>query len=111
VGRLRPGAAVLAAQHGLPIVPVHIAGTRAAMPVGSNWMVRPRGGGRLRRHRIALTFGAPIGVAPDDDPRAVMEKVRLFLAAQGEETTPDPATTLDLAPAAEAPRLAEPKGA
>jgi 1-acyl-sn-glycerol-3-phosphate acyltransferase len=98
VGRLRPGAAILAAQHGLPIVPVHISGTRAAMPVGSGWMSRPVGGGRLARHRIGVTFGAPIAVAPDDDPRAVMEKVRLFLAAQGEETTPDAAPAPDQIP-------------
>jgi 1-acyl-sn-glycerol-3-phosphate acyltransferase len=111
VGRLRPGAAVLAAQHGLPIVPVHITGTRAAMPVGSNWMVRQQGGGRLARHRIGLTFGTPFTVAPADEPRAVMEKVRLFLAAQGEETTPDPAPALGSEPAAEALRLAEPRGA
>ena len=27
VGRLRSGAAVLAAEHGLPIVPIHVSGT------------------------------------------------------------------------------------
>lgn len=111
VGRLRPGAAILAAQHGLPIVPVHISGTRAAMPVGSGWMSRPPGGGPLARHRIGLTFGAPIVVAPDDDPRAVMEKVRLFLATQGEQTTLDPTPTLDHTQASPPPRLAEPRGA
>lgn len=90
VDRLRPGAAVLARRHRLPIVPVHIAGTRAAMPAGSRWMVRPRHGGRLARHRIELTFGRPFTVGAEEDPRAAMERVRLFLAAQGEETTPDP---------------------
>jgi 1-acyl-sn-glycerol-3-phosphate acyltransferase len=109
VGRLRTGAAILAAQYGLPIVPVHISGTRAAMPVGSGWMSRPAGGGRLARHRIELTFGAPIAVAPGEEPRAVMEKVRAFLAAQGEETTPDSPSTPDPVPAT--PRLAERKGA
>jgi 1-acyl-sn-glycerol-3-phosphate acyltransferase len=113
VGRLRPGAAILAAQHRLPIVPVHITGTRAAMPVGSGWMSRPPGGGRLARHKIGLTFGAPIAVAPDDDPRAVMEKVRHFLATQGEETTPDPAPAPEHVPvtATTTPRLAERGGA
>lgn len=109
VGRLRTGAAILAAQYSLPIVPVHISGTRAAMPVGSGWMSRPAAGGRLARHRIELTFGTPFAVAPDEEPRAVMEKVRAFLAAQGEETTPDPASTLD--PIAATPRLAERRGA
>ena len=45
VGRLRSGAALLAAEHGLPIVPVHVAGTHAVMPPGKRWMrrvARPR---------------------------------------------------------------------
>lgn len=109
VGRLRAGAAILAAEHALPIVPVHISGTRAAMPVGSGWMSRPAGGGRLARHRIEVTFGAPIAVSADEDPRAVMEKVRLFLATQGEETTPDAAPALDPIPST--PQLAERRGA
>ncbi|MBN9624569.1 MAG: 1-acyl-sn-glycerol-3-phosphate acyltransferase, partial [Actinobacteria bacterium] len=109
VGPLRSGAAVLAARHALPIVPVHITGTRAAMPVGSNWMVRPQHGGRLGRHRIGVTFGAPLAVAADDEPRAVMEKVRLFLAAQGEETTPEQPSISDPAPVSEVARFAEPR--
>jgi 1-acyl-sn-glycerol-3-phosphate acyltransferase len=107
VGRLRTGAAVLAIQNSLPIVPIHIAGTRAAMPVGSGWMSRPSGAGRLARHRIEVTFGAPIAVGPEDDPRALMERVRLFLAARGEETTPDLGLAADRAPAAAPPRVAE----
>jgi 1-acyl-sn-glycerol-3-phosphate acyltransferase len=89
LGVLRPGAAVLAARHEVPIVPAHISGTHRAMPVGSNWMVRP-GGRRLGRHAIRVTFGAPIGVRPDDEPREVMERVRLDLAVSGAETTGDP---------------------
>ena len=107
VGRLRTGAAVLAARHSLPIVPVHISGTRAAMPVGSGWMSRPRGAGRLARHAIVLTFGAPIAVAADDGPAVAMEKVRLFLAAHGEETTPDPAPQADRPSTASAQQPAE----
>jgi 1-acyl-sn-glycerol-3-phosphate acyltransferase len=109
VGRLRTGAAILAAEHALPIVPIHISGTRAAMPVGSGWMSRPAGGSRLARHGIELTFGAPIAVAPDEEPRAVMEKVRVFLATQGEETTPDAAPTPG--PISSTPQLAERRGA
>jgi 1-acyl-sn-glycerol-3-phosphate acyltransferase len=90
VGRLHTGGAVLAAAHGLPLVPVHISGTRAAMPIGRSWMVRPPGGGRLARHEIEVRFGAPIAVAPDDDRFEVMERVRLFMADCGAETTPDP---------------------
>ena len=34
VGKLRSGAAVLAHEHGIAIVPMHVSGTRAAMPPG-----------------------------------------------------------------------------
>jgi len=81
VGRLRTGAAVLAARHGLPLVPIHVDGTRSAMPLGRRWMRRaPRG----RRHRVALSFGAPIRV---QDHALAMERVRLFLAESGARTT------------------------
>jgi 1-acyl-sn-glycerol-3-phosphate acyltransferase len=90
VGRLRSGAAVLAAQHGLPIVPVHIGGTHVAMPTGRNWMVRPARGGRFARHAIPVSFGPPIHVGPLDDRFEVMERVRLFMEACGGDTTPDP---------------------
>ena len=39
VGRLRSGAAILAAEHHLPIVPIYMSGTREAMPRGHRWMV------------------------------------------------------------------------
>lgn len=90
VGRLRSGAAVLAAEHGVPIVPVHIGGTHEAMPTGSGWMSRPAGGGRLARHRIAVTFGSPIAVTEAEDRFEVMERVRCFMAGCGADTTQDP---------------------
>src|SRR4051795_9074796 len=43
VGKLRGGAAVLAAQHGLPLVPVHVSGSHEVMPVGRYWMRRRPG--------------------------------------------------------------------
>ena len=83
VGRMRSGAAVLAAEHGIPIVPVHIDGTRAAMPVGHHWMVRPEGGGRWARHTISISFGAPIYLGPLDDRVEVMGRVRGFMDSCG----------------------------
>jgi len=90
VGRLRSGAAILAAQHHLPIVPIHIAGTHVAMPTGHRWMVRPSEGGRFARHTIPVTFGSPIHVRPGDDRLEVMETIRLFMERCGAQTTPDP---------------------
>ena len=107
VGPLRPGAAELARRQGVPIVPVHVAGTRAAMPVGRNWMVRPERGGRLARHTIELSFGPPLMVGPEDDRREVMERVRVFMQEHGEETTPDPDFVAPAPASAERPAAAE----
>jgi 1-acyl-sn-glycerol-3-phosphate acyltransferase len=101
VGVMRSGAAVLAARSGVPIVPVHIAGTHAAMPPASNWMVRPQVGGRRARHTIRVSFGVPMQVGPDEEPLEVMESVRLFMDACGADTTPDPRLAAHRAKAAE----------
>jgi 1-acyl-sn-glycerol-3-phosphate acyltransferase len=88
VGRLRTGGAVLAAEHGLPIVPIHIAGTHQAMPPGRRWM-RRRGGRLLpRRHPVEIRFGAPIHPREDEHRAEVMERVRQFFAESGAVTTP-----------------------
>jgi 1-acyl-sn-glycerol-3-phosphate acyltransferase len=86
VGRLRAGAAVLAAQRGLPIVPVHVSGTHATMPVGRGWMRRAPG---LGRHDVAVAFGPAIRPGGGEHRAEVMERVREFLASEGAATTPD----------------------
>jgi 1-acyl-sn-glycerol-3-phosphate acyltransferase len=87
IGRLRSGAAVLAAAHGVPIVPVLVTGTRAAMPVGQSWPRRRPGRRPRRRHDVEIRFGAPIATAPGDDCHALMERVRRFYAGCGAMTT------------------------
>jgi 1-acyl-sn-glycerol-3-phosphate acyltransferase len=89
VGRLRSGAAVLAAEHGLVIVPVHVSGTHAVMPPGRRWMRRARGRFTGARHPIAVHFGPPIRPREGEHRTEVMERVRLFLEASGAATTPD----------------------
>jgi len=59
VGKLRSGAAVLAHEHGIAIVPMHVSGTRAAMPPGRSWP-RRAGALRLRRWPVEVRFGTPI---------------------------------------------------
>lgn len=86
VGRLRSGAAVLAAGHGVAIVPVHVSGTHATMPVGRGWM--RRGPGR-RRQDVRVAFGPAVHLRPDEHRTEVMERVRQFLEASGATTTPD----------------------
>jgi 1-acyl-sn-glycerol-3-phosphate acyltransferase len=93
VGRMRSGAAALAAEQGAPIVPVHISGTREAMPIGRRWMVRPVGDGRWARHTISVTFGAPIEL---EDRYEAMERVRRFMDSCGARG-PAPVTARALA--------------
>ncbi len=74
---LRSGAAVLAARHGLPIVPVRVGGTRAAMPPGQSW---PRRRSWRRRHPTTVTFGAVIDPRSVDERAEVMARLRAFFA-------------------------------
>jgi 1-acyl-sn-glycerol-3-phosphate acyltransferase len=105
VGRLRTGGAVLAAEHGLPIVPIHIAGTHQAMPPGRRWMRRRSGRVVGRRHPVVVRFGAPIHVREGEHRADVMERVRLFFAESGAVTTPPvPAAPRSVS----APRFARP---
>jgi 1-acyl-sn-glycerol-3-phosphate acyltransferase len=85
VGRLRSGAALIAAEHRLPIVPIYLSGTREAMPRGHHWMVF-KAGRPGPRHPIEISFGRPIVPRRGERPGEVMERVRLFLAECGAAT-------------------------
>ena len=75
-GRVRRGAAVLAAAHNLSIVPIRVTGTREAMPPGRLWPKRLHGKVLSRRHRIEVSFGEPI--RPTTDATALIERVQRF---------------------------------
>jgi 1-acyl-sn-glycerol-3-phosphate acyltransferase len=82
-GRVRRGAAVLAAAHNLSIVPIRVTGTREAMPPGRLWPKRLHGKVLSRRHRIEVSFGEPI--RPTGDATALIERVqRFFDTANGD---------------------------
>ena len=85
VGRLRSGAALLAAEHHLPIVPIYLSGTGDAMPRGHHWMVF-KAGRPGPRHPIEICFGHPIIPRPGERPSEVMKRIRLFFAECGAET-------------------------
>ncbi len=87
VGRLRSGAAVLAAEHGLAIVPVYVSGTHAAMPPGRRWMHRAPGRFAGGRHPIAVRFGPAVRPRDSEHRVEVMERVRVFFEASGAVTT------------------------
>jgi 1-acyl-sn-glycerol-3-phosphate acyltransferase len=89
VGRLRTGAALLAAEHHLPIVPIYLSGTREAMPRGHRWMVFKAGRPGLR-HPLEIRFGNPIATGAGERPGEVMERVRVFFAECGAKTEREP---------------------
>jgi len=95
----RMGAAYLAVEHGVPIVPVAHRGTFAAMPKGASW---PRRG----RPQLTVRFGDPIRPADGESVRAFAPRVhdavaRLLdeeqtdwyssLRRSADDATPDPA--------------------
>ncbi|MGO9884633.1 MAG: lysophospholipid acyltransferase family protein [Solirubrobacteraceae bacterium] len=75
-GRVRRGAAVLAANHKLSIIPIRVTGTAEAMPPGRLWPKRLRGTFTSKRHRIEVSFGEPI--QPSDDTTALIERVQRY---------------------------------
>jgi 1-acyl-sn-glycerol-3-phosphate acyltransferase len=99
VGRFQYGAAYLATQHGVPVVPIAHRGTFAAMPRGQGW---PSPG----RRRLKVRFGEPLRAGPGEKPRDFAPRIRDAVAALLDEdqstwwearrrvaagTTPDPA--------------------
>jgi 1-acyl-sn-glycerol-3-phosphate acyltransferase len=84
IGRLHSGAALLAAEHGLAIVPVLVTGTHGVMPPGAKWAHRGR-----HRTPIAVHFGPAIRPRPGEHRTETMEHVRQFFETRGAATTPD----------------------
>jgi 1-acyl-sn-glycerol-3-phosphate acyltransferase len=80
-GQLRRGAAVLAARHSAPIVPIRLTGTRDAMPPGRFWPSRLRGRFVSKRHLVSISFGEPI--SPGEDLSATIRSVQRFFEGAG----------------------------
>jgi 1-acyl-sn-glycerol-3-phosphate acyltransferase len=75
-GRVRSGAAVLAARHHASIIPIRVSGTRDAMPPGRFWPSRIRRRIGHKRHLVSIAFGDPI--APSEDVSAVTDTVKRY---------------------------------
>jgi len=77
----RAGAAFLAVRLGVPIVPVHLEGTRRVLR---------KGGGRVRRSSTTVTFGRPIRPADaGGDARALAASVERAVAVLADEQASD----------------------
>jgi 1-acyl-sn-glycerol-3-phosphate acyltransferase len=105
VGRVRSGAAVIAANHDIDVVPIYVSGTHEAMPPGQNWPRRIPRHPFSRRHEVEVRFGRPIRPRDVDHRHEVMDEVRAFWERKG---LPAPAST-DSPPAAPAPPAHAPR--
>jgi 1-acyl-sn-glycerol-3-phosphate acyltransferase len=103
-GKLHSGAAVLAATNDVPMLPIYVAGTNAAMPPGRTWPKRFRAGLYFRRHPIEVRFGPPIHALEGEHRNETMARVQAWFDAQ-EGAVPAPVPAAD-DPAAEERRLA-----
>ena len=74
LGRFMGGAAWLAVEHGVPVVPVAHRGTFAVMPRGQNW---PSPG----RPAVTVRFGEPLRPEPGESAREFAPRVRAAVAA------------------------------
>ncbi len=83
IGKVRSGAAVIAANHGVDIVPIYVGGTHDAMPPGQNWPKRRKGRLFPRRHPIEVRFGEPIAPRDPAERREVMAEVQAFWERKG----------------------------
>ncbi|MGH1502201.1 MAG: lysophospholipid acyltransferase family protein [Acidimicrobiales bacterium] len=62
----RPGAAFVAKQTGVPVVPIYIDGTGTILPKGKNWPTRAR---------CAVVFGDPLTLGEGENPRDFAKRV------------------------------------
>jgi 1-acyl-sn-glycerol-3-phosphate acyltransferase len=82
IGTVRSGAAVLAARHGLDILPIWVGGTHDAMPPGENWPKRRPGRLFSRRVKVDVRFGEPIPPRDPSERHEVMDQVRTWWERQ-----------------------------
>jgi len=73
-GRFQLGAAWLATEHDVPVVPIAHRGTFAAMPRGQGWPARGR-------QPLTVRFGPPLRPGVDESPRDFAPRIRDAVAA------------------------------
>jgi 1-acyl-sn-glycerol-3-phosphate acyltransferase len=76
----RGGAAYLALRCGVPVVPVHLAGTGRILGKGTRYP---------RRARTRVTFGAPILALEGESSTALNQRIEVAVAALADESTTD----------------------
>lgn len=74
MGKFRMGAAFLAKEYGVPVVPVAHRGTYAAMPRGQGWPSRGR-------RQLTIRFGEPLVAGPEESVREFAPRIKDAVAA------------------------------
>jgi 1-acyl-sn-glycerol-3-phosphate acyltransferase len=105
-GKLHSGAAVLAATNDVPIMPIYVSGTNAAMPPGRTWPRRFRAGRFRSRYPIEVRFGPPIRALPGEHRNETMGRVQKWFDAQERRLPPGARRTAPAATADERPMAA-----
>jgi 1-acyl-sn-glycerol-3-phosphate acyltransferase len=103
IGKPRSGAAVIAANHDIDIVPIYLHGTHEAMPPGQNWPRRIPSRFLSRRHQVEVRFGQPIRPRDVEHRHEAMDAVREFWDRKGLPAPPEPAAPARFERAAAAP--------
>jgi 1-acyl-sn-glycerol-3-phosphate acyltransferase len=91
MGRLRSGAVVLAADHGMGIMPIAVQGTYDAMPPGRSWPKRLWRGLRPVRYPVEVHFGPPVYPAEHATRASVKHALQGFFAERAIAAGPGPA--------------------
>lgn len=97
----RGGAAYLARRTGVPVVPIHLAGTGRILRKGSK---------RLRPSPTAVTFGTRLRAEEGEDTRRLAARIEAAVAALADETVTDWYQARTRAHAAASPSLSGPDG-
>jgi 1-acyl-sn-glycerol-3-phosphate acyltransferase len=82
MGSFRSGAAFLAVEHGVPVVPIAHRGTFAAMPRGASWPARGR-------RQLTVRFGDPLVPGEGESARELGRRVRGAVAQLLDEDETD----------------------
>jgi 1-acyl-sn-glycerol-3-phosphate acyltransferase len=97
----RGGAAYLAIRCGVPVVPIHLAGTGRILPKGKN---------RPRPQRTVVTFGTPLFAHDGERSQAFADRLERAVAALADEASTDWYSARARAAAGTTPSLSAPDG-
>jgi 1-acyl-sn-glycerol-3-phosphate acyltransferase len=98
----RAGAAYLAIRSKVPVIPVHLEGTRRILRKGT---------GRVTPSTTSVTFGKPISAIDGEDPRAFAARIEAAVAVLADEQSTDWWSARQRAAAGETPSLTGPQAA